>query len=498
MVLEELGPTFIKFGQIMSNRPDILPKELIKELEKLQDTAPPFSASEARRVIEEELGENIESIFKHFEPSPTASASIAQVHKAIISDQNEDKEVVIKVQRPGIFEKIQTDVEIMMNIARIAEKHIPSAKLVNPVDIVKEFERTIKKELDFSTEAMYMQRFENNFQGEHDIYVPKVYRKFSTSRVLTMEYVKGIKVSKVDKIIEAGQDPKRIAHKITQLMLKQVFIHGFFHADPHPGNLLVLEDGRICFLDYGMMGVFHPKQKNYFSNIILGIVNGDPPRIVKTVLRFAGKIDIEEREELEHQISDLVDRYAYLPLKDIKIANLTNEMRDIIFKFKLKIPSNIYPLSKAVMHIENIARELDPDFDLIHELEPFARQIVMEGLSLRVWIKELASGISDLRLLLRDFPSDMRDILEQVKTGRAKIEFEHKGLEPALKKIDQVSNRIAFAIVIAALIIGSSLIVLSDIPPKVNETPIIGIIGFIGAGILGFWLIISIIRHGKL
>jgi len=498
MVLEELGPTFIKFGQIMSNRPDIIPKELLKELEKLQDAAPPFPESKAREVIEEELGENIESIFKHFEPIPIASASLAQVHKAIILEDNEDKEVVIKVQRPDIVEKIQTDIEIMLHLAKIAERHIPGAKLVNPVGAVKEFERIIKKELDFSIEAMYMQRFMNNFRGEQNIYVPSVYKKFSTSKVLTMEHVKGIKVSKVDAIRESGLDTKEIAHKITQLMLKQVFIHGFFHADPHPGNVIVLKDGKICFLDFGMMGVLYPKQKTYLSNIILGIVNRDPSRIGKTVLQFSDKIDVEDREELEYQISDLVDRYAYLPLKDIHLGNLINEMMDIIFRFKLKMPPNLYPLSKAVMHIEHIARELDPDFDLMHELEPFARQIIWASLSPRTLIQEFASGINDVRLLLRDFPSHIHDILEQVKSGSAKIEFEHKGLEPALKKLDQVSNRIAFAIVIAALIVGSSLIVLSGIPPKVNGTPIIGIIGFISAGILGFWLIISIIRHGKL
>jgi ubiquinone biosynthesis protein len=498
MVLEELGPTFIKFGQIMSNRPDILPKELIKELEKLQDTVLPFPASKAKEVIEKELGKNVESLFKNFDLASIASASIAQVHAAIIFEDDEDKEVVIKVQRPDIIEKIETDIEIMLNLARIAEKHIPGARLINLVDTVKEFERIIKKELDFSIEALYMQRFTDNFRGEKDIYVPKVYKEFSTSKVLTMEHVNGIKVSKVDEIRETGLDTKIIAHRITQLMLKQVFIHGFFHADPHPGNIIVLEDGKICFLDFGMMGVLHPKEKNYLSNIILGIVNQDSSRIVKTVLQFSGKIGIEDQEELEYQISDLVDRYAYLPLKDIKLANLTNEMMDIIFRFKLKMPSNLYPLSKAVLHIEHIARELDPNFDLMHELKPFANQIIMESFSPRNIIKEFASSINDVRLLLLDLPSHMHEILEQVKTGSAKIEFEHKGLEPALKKTDQVSNRIAFAIVIAALIIGSSLIVLSDIPPKVNGTPIIGIIGFIGAGILGLWLVISIIRHGKL
>ncbi|MBC8527218.1 MAG: AarF/ABC1/UbiB kinase family protein [Candidatus Cloacimonetes bacterium] len=495
MALEELGPTFIKFGQIMSNRPDLLPQELIIELEKLQDSVPPFAEKAARQLIEEELGKPISTTFKRFISTPIASASIAQVHKAILMN---GEKVVIKVQRPRIEQIIEVDLEIMLHLATLMEKHIKGMDILNPVGIVKEFERSIRKEIDFKIEATHIERFGRNFQDDMNIYVPKVYRNYTTKKILTMEFIDGIKVSNIEAVLKSGNDPKIIASRGADLVLKQIFEHGFFHADPHPGNILVLNNNIICFLDFGMMGVLLPKHREYLGSIIIGIVNKDAKRITKTLVLFSTNSRIENIERLEYQVSELIEQYSYLPLKDINVGELLNKGIKLILVHKIEIPPDLYLLSKALITIESVGRNLDPDFDMVKHTEPFAKKLLKERLSPRKLAKDLYLSATEFTLLLRDFPSEIREIIKQIKLGQFKIEFEHKGLEPMLKKHDQISNRIAFAIVLASLIIGSSLIVLSGIPPKWNGIPIIGIVGFLGAGLMGFWLLVSILRHGKM
>jgi ubiquinone biosynthesis protein len=313
-----------------------------------------------------------------------------------------------------------------------------------------------------------------------------------------MEFIDGIKVSNIDALLKSGNDPKTIASRGTDLVLKQVFDHGFFHADPHAGNILVLDNNIICFIDFGMMGRLLPKHGEYLSSIIVGIVNRDAKRITKTSLQLSNSRRVENIDQLEYQVGELVDQYAYLPLKDINMGQLLNEVIKLFVAYKLKMPPNLYLLVKALVSIEGVGRVLDPDFNMVEHTEPFAKKLLKARLSPRKLAKDTYLATTEFSLLLRDLPSEIRDIIEQIKVGRLKIEFEHKGLEPSLRKGDQISNRIAFAIVLASLVIGSSLIVLSGIPPKWNGIPIIGIIGFLGAGIMGFWLLVSILRHGRM
>jgi len=495
MALEELGPTFIKLGQIMSKRPDLLPQELLVELEKLEDSVPPFSEEEAKQLIEKELNEPIANLFKEYASTPIASASIAQVHKAVLTS---GEIVAVKVQRPGIEQVIETDIEIMLHLATLMEEHIKGTDILNPVGIIKEFERSIRKEIDFTIEATHIERFGRIFQEETTICVPKVYRSYTTRKVLTMEFIDGIKVSNIDALLESGSDPKIIASRGATLVLKQVFEHGFFHADPHPGNIFVLDNNIICFLDFGMMGVLLPKHKEHLGSIVVGIVNRDAERITKALLQFSGNNRIENIEGLEYQIFELIEQYSYIPLKSLNMGELLKKLIKLISSYKLKIAPEFYLLIKALVTIEGVGRKLDPDFDMVKHTEPFAKKLLRERLSPRKLTKDIYLSATELSLLLRDLPSEMREIIGQIKLGQVKMGFEHKGLEPMLEKHDQISNRIAFAIVLASLIIGSSLIVLSGIPPKWDGIPIIGIVGFLGAGVMGFWLLISILRHGKI
>ncbi|MCK4653339.1 MAG: AarF/ABC1/UbiB kinase family protein [Candidatus Cloacimonetes bacterium] len=495
MVLEELGPTFIKLGQIMSNRPDILPEPLLFELEKLQDSVPPMPNEEAEKMIEQELGKPISELFKKFDTNPIASASIAQVYRAELFS---GEKIAVKVQRTGIQKIIETDLEIMFHLSLLMEKHITEMQILNPVEIVKEFERSIRKEIDFNIEASHIERFGRNFQTDLSIYVPEVYKDHSTKKILTMEFIEGIKVSNLNGLIKAENDPLLIAGQGCDLILKQIFEHGFFHADPHPGNILIMKDNITCFLDFGMMGTLLPKHQDYLGNIIVGVVNKDSKKITETLLRLTGTYNIENRDQLEYRVSELVNQYAYISLKEIKIGELLNKLFKMLIDFKLRLPSDFYLLSKALITIEGVGTKLDPDFDMVAHIEPFAKNLLKKRLDPFKLAKDLYSSMSEFRLLFKDFPFEIREIIRLVKTGKLKIEFEHKGLESMLIKHDQISNRIAFTIVLAALIIGSSLIVLSKIPPLWQGIPIIGIVGYIAAGIMGFWLLISILKHGKM
>ncbi|MCD6182360.1 MAG: AarF/ABC1/UbiB kinase family protein [Candidatus Cloacimonetes bacterium] len=495
MVLEELGPTFIKFGQIMSNRPDILPEPLLIELEKLQDSVPPMPNEEAGKMIEQELGKPISVLFKHFDTNPIASASIAQVYRAELFN---GEKVAIKVQRTGIQKIIETDLEIMFHLSLLMEKHITEMEILNPVQTVKEFEISIHKEIDFNIEASHIERFARNFQSDLTIYTPEVYKEYSTKKILTMEFIEGIKVSNLKALKETGINPLLVAEQGCDLIMKQIFEYGFFHADPHPGNILIMKDNITCFLDFGMMGTLLPKHQDHLGNIIIGIVNKDSKRIAETLLRLTGTYNIENRDQLEQRVSEMVNQYAYIPLKEIKIGELLNKLFRMLLDFKLRLPSDFYLLSKALITIEGVGSRLNPDFDMISHIEPFAKNLLKKRMDPFKLARELSSSMAEFHLLLKDLPFEVREIIRQVKTGKLKVEFEHKGLEPMLAKHDQISNRIAFAIVLAALIIGSSLIVLSKIPPLWNDVPIIGIVGFVGAAIMGFWLLISILKHGKM
>ncbi len=495
LVLEELGPTFIKFGQIMSTRPDLIPVELIPELKKLQDSVPPFSETKVVSLIEQELGKSVSEMFENFSLKPIAAASIAQVHKAILI---EGDEVAVKVQRPGIDRIIETDLEIMFHLAVMMEKHVEGMKSFNIVKIVEEFERAIRKELNFSVEASNIERFGNNFQKDQNIYVPKFYRNYSTKKVLTMEFIEGIKISDIKSIEDNSLDRKIIAKRGGDLVLKQIFEFGFFHADPHPGNVFVLPENVICFLDFGMMGTLTRTTRELITSMVAGAVNNDIDRIIRNLLRLCETTGEVKSQKLELQITELIDRYFNQSLEQMDMAALINDLIRFFPENNLKMPSDLYLLGRSLLLQQGNGEILDPDYNVAKHIEPYIKKMVRERLHIRKIAKDFFISSEELMQLTKELPFEIREIIEKVKTGKIKMDIEHKGLDPMLAKHEQISNRITFAVILASVTIGSSLIVHSKIPPLWNNIPVIGLVGFLAATIMGFWLLISIFRHGKI
>jgi ubiquinone biosynthesis protein len=495
LMLEELGPTFIKLGQILSTRPDIVPGEYIIELKKLQDNVPGFDYEKAKEQIESEFKCSMEDIFLKFEKQPIAAASIGQVHRAVFKT---GQDVVVKVQRPDIDRLINTDLEILIHLARLLEKHIPESRIYDPVGIVEEFADAIRKELDFTREGWNIERFCRNFEGDETIYVPKVYWDATTQKVLTIEYINGVKVNQFDKISELGLDRKEIAENGARLIMKQIFIHGFFHGDPHPGNIFICPDGKISFIDFGMMGRINEFTKHRMADLIIGVINRDSGKIIKTLLDI-GLVSKEiELEKFQLDIEDMVEYYYGKTLKQIKISKLINELLAITVKYKIKLPSNFTLLCKSVLTIEGIGRGLDPDFDIIKVAKPFIKKMLQERYRPQYLVNTILKNLTELNQAVLIIPKILNEMFQKIKADSIKIDFEYNGLEKAVLELHRMINRLVFSMIIASIIIGSSLIIQANVSPKLYNLPILGIVGFTVAGLLGMGLVISILRSGRM
>lgn len=495
MMLEELGTTFIKLGQMLSGRPDLVPEELIKELERLQDLTPTFDATLAVKLIEESLGKPLEELFAFFDPVALASASIGQVHRATLHDGTD---VVIKVQRPGIVAQIAVDMDILSALMKLAERYTEEVRHYNPQAIVEALENSLDQELDFKNELNNVVLFRRNTSHHKTkIIVPEVHERYSSKQILTMDYVAGFKINNLKAYAENDISPREVAEKAMNSFFEQVFVDGFFHADPHPGNIFVDRQGKLIFLDFGMMGKVSDRDKELLGDLFIAIELRDTERILQA-LKGLSRIDrIENEEGLLKEIDLLLNDYYSADLKDIQLTELLVKFRTIVLRYNLQIPADFFLLIKALSSMENNVRLLYPEIPLFDYLKPFARKLIMKKMNpYRRW-KALYLTMFDFAALMHDFPGDARKIIQKLKHGSLKVEIEHKGLRELRVSLEEISNRISLSILIAAMIIGSSLIVNAKIPPFVNGIPILGLIGFVVAVFLAIWLIISIVRSGK-
>ena len=495
MAFAELGPTFIKLGQLLSTRPDLIPADFLEELAKLQDTAPPFPLAAVRAIILGELGQKPEEIFPFFDGEPMAAASIAQVHRARLKNGDE---AVVKVLRPGIEQIIGVDLEILTYIAGLVEQYIEEAQGHNPVAVVQEFARSLSQEIDFSQELANIQRFARQFADRTAIHVPKVYPELSTSRVLVMEQVAGIKSTDVAALRAAGYDLPLIAKRGANLIMEQIFVHGFFHADPHPGNIFILPGNIVCFVDFGQMGRLARQEREDITNLIVHLVAGHEREMVSGLLRVTNQLGEVNREALGRDLIRLIDLYLYRPLAGLEAGRIIQELIGLISRHRLSFKPELYLMMKALSTVEGVGLMLDPKLELARLAKPFMRRISLG----RFAPNRLAEDFSYTGLayahLLRDAPEELRLILHQLRRGQMRIEFEHRGIRQLAPDLHRFANRIAFAIVLASLVIGSSLIVLSGIPPRWHNIPLLGLLGFLIAGIMGLRLTFSMLQGTRL
>jgi ubiquinone biosynthesis protein len=494
-VLEELGPTYVKFGQLLSMREDLIPLKYAQEFTKLQNDVPPFPFEDVKAVLKTELGGDIPELFSDFDEKPVAAASIGQVHKARL---HSGEEVVVKIQRPGIRRIIEADLDIMYSLAGFAQQHIEEIKLYNPVAVVDELSRSIHSEMDYTQEARNIEHFLSNFENDPVIVIPRVYNDYSSDRILTLEYIEGIKCNKFEKLANENLDREKIATDVSEAFMKQVFEHGFFHADLHSGNIFALEDGRIALLDFGMAGHLSEDMRGLLVDALLAVTNGDSTQYIE-VMRDLGvadeKLDVRSfKVDYDH----FLFKYYGRTLDQVDATEVSSEMLSLLRKHQIQVPPNIALLFKGVMTVGGFAMQMVPNFNVTEIAEPYARKFMKKRFSPRNMAKNSSKNLWYVSRLLSRAPLQLSHILEVAEKGYLNLKFEHEGTDRLLSEISVASNRLAFSLIISAIIVGSSLVIQTGMEPQVWGVPLFGLFGFFAAGIFGMGLIIYIIRTGSL
>jgi ubiquinone biosynthesis protein len=495
MVFEELGPTFIKLGQMLSLRPDLIPLSYTEEFTKLQDDVEPESFEQISSLIESSYDTPLSNIFLEFEKIPLAAASIAQVHQAKLkTGQN----VAIKILRPNLFRVIETDLDILFRLAKLLEKYIPESQLYNPSGILREFAKTIRKEQNMILEGRNIDIFRRYLSDDETVKIPFVYWEFTREKILVTELIQGIKITDLPALDKAGLDRKQLAINGAKLILKQIFIFGFFHADPHPGNIFALPDNIIAPVDFGMVGRIDDDTQEAMLDILRNILDKDAYRIARILLKL-GIVDEQVNfKELQHELLDYLDRYYGLPLNQIDTNRLMNELMELIRDYRIRLPVELSMMEKVLVMSESVGRKLYPDFNMFELLIPFTKKLYYQRLNPIYLYRHFRRMLDESFDLVRDLPEDTRDILRKIRRDQISINFHHRGLENLTRELDRSSNRIAFALIIASIIVGSSFIIQLEKGPLLWGYPFLGIVGYLLATVLGFWLIIAILKSGKL
>lgn len=493
--LEELGPTFIKLGQLLSTRPDIIPREYALELEKLQDAAPPVAVSEVRRVIQEEFGTPVESIFAYFDETPLAAASLGQTHLAALSDGTE---VVVKVQRPGIRQVIDTDLEIIAGVARFLEQHAERVRAYGLSDLVDEFSITIRQELDYTREGRNGDRLRRNFADVSYVRIAGTIWDHTTPRVLTSERICGVKITDLEEIAARRYDCREIARNLSRTFLKMIFVDGLFHADPHPGNLAVLENNVIGLLDYGQVGRLDPELKTYTTMLLSEYVREDSAGFAEVLLEMGTAPPDLDRRSFADEIDRLLRQYYGAPLREVQMGEVLRRAFRTSAKHKVRLPASLALLIKAILFVEGADRLLDPDYDLTSEARPFIAQSIRSEFSAGKLRDQILQSVLAWKTLALELPHRASEVLDRVAEDRLRVIFKHEGLEGPIRDIDRSANRLAFALIASATIVASALILSAKVGPMWRGYPVFGLAGFGLAFVFALWLMISIIRAGKL
>jgi ubiquinone biosynthesis protein len=494
LALEALGPTFIKVGQLLSTRSFLLPPPFIEELSKLQDKVQPIPFDQVKDLVEKELNGSLETLFQSFDSEPIASASMALAYKATLPS---GEQVIVKVQRPKIIPLIETDMSILHDLVVLIERHIEESRQYNPVALVEELRRSMRREVDFMNEARHIEQFAANFKNVEPIHVPKVYWDFCTSKIVTLEFIDGLKISEVELLRESGAELKQIAQAGTKFILKQIFEDGFFHADPHPGNLFFTKEGKIAPVDFGIMGRLDEWLMDEISDLLIAVWRRDIDLLIRVLVDLGALAEEADPQALRAELSEFLHRYYGLSLKKIEMRSIIGEGLDIVTRHSLRVPSNLLLLAKTIGTYEDLVRKLDPQYNFINEIRPYLRKLALRRLNPEKLGWETAKTVRDLYDLIKMMPRELELILRRMRHGRMAIEFQHRGLENFIQEMDRSSNRLSFSLIIASLIVASSLIMILNKGPFFLGYPLLGIIGYVFAGILGIGLALAILRSGK-
>lgn len=494
LLFESLGPGFIKLGQFLSLRSDVIPEEITAELEKLQYGAAPLPFSDLEPVLREELGASWRERFPSVDSEPLASASIAQVHRAVTAD---GESVVLKIQRPGIAATIRADMAILRDLAGLLERHVPRVRVYRPVRLIEHFSRVLTLELDFQYEGRTMELFRRNFHGDAAIHIPKVRHDLSSERVLVMEYIEGVRLSDPQRFAEARLDTKRIARVGANYVLAQIFRDGVYNADPHPANFIVRPDGLLAPLDFGMVGTLDPEIKQALVTLLMCFLNRDASRLVRL---FASLHLIDEsvpRGELRDDLGRLI-HYYHMPLGQLSITRMLVDLNAVIRMYRIDLPVDLALTLKVLMTLEGLGKRLDPDFDVLAVARPFVARVRAGRLREAIGWEAASELVEDTGRLVRSLPWQTQELLEKARTGGLKLRIDFEDLDLSIKEIDRSINRLGFSVVIAGAVVGSSLIMRTGLGPSFLGLPLLGLAGFAVAGVLSIWFLIGTMRSGRL
>jgi ubiquinone biosynthesis protein len=495
-MLEELGPTFVKFGQLLSTRPDVVPPDILSELRRLQDDVAPFPFVQVREVVEAELDLSLDRAFLELDPTPIASASIGQVHRAVLPDGTE---VAVKVQRPEASDQIEADLGLLYQAARLLRERVRALEFMDPRELVDEFARSIRLELDYGHEARNAEIFHRHFERHEGVVVPRVIRLYSTPRILTLEYLHGTKLIDLDLESMRAEERRDVAYRMADTWMTMVFRHGFFHSDPHPGNVFVLEAGALGLVDFGQAGKLTDddmvKLTRLFVDAATENVDAIPRRLHDLGVRYAP----EREDAFRAELRVLFDRYYGTRLSDVDPLQVIREAFQLIYSLNLRLPSRFVMLDKALATLASVGTEVYPDFNVFEVAKPYARSLLAERFTPRALARVARSEAEALGSIARELPYQAHDVLERLRDGTFQVRIENPGIDELDQHIDQASNRLSVALVVLGGLLGSSIVgVFAREGPQVMGLHLISFAGFMLSAAFGLWLVWGVLRHGRL
>jgi ubiquinone biosynthesis protein len=495
-MLEELGPTFVKFGQLLSTRPDIVPPDIVAELQKLQDDVRPVAYADIERTIQAELGLTIEQAFLEFDEVPTAAASIGQVHRAVLP--NGDR-VAVKVQRPNAPRQIESDLALLNQAARLAKERVRALDFIDAEQLIDEFARSIRLELDYRAEARNAEAFHRNFAGDETVRIPRVYWSYTRERVLVLELLVGVQLADIDVHAMSEAARRELVYRIAETWMTMIFRHGFFHADPHPANVFVLAGGTIGLVDFGQAGKLTEEDISRLTRLFIDAANERVDMLPRRVADLGVRYPREREEEFAAELQDVYYRYYGVSLAEVDPMAVVREAFELIYRLNLRLPTRFVLLDKAIATLASVGIEISPDFNVFEVAKPYARSLMIERFSPQRLFSRAQKESSELAYIAAAMPRQIYDFLEEVRDGQIEVGFVHKGLDEFMHKVDVAFNRLVVALVVVGGLIGSSLIgIFSTHGPYVAGVNFLSFIGFLLSGALGIWLLWGVIGSGRL